>query len=196
MQPRAITYTKPTTLQEFEIPQILYAESSSGNMIAGINIFLPADFSRDNDVTSDDLALLETVLLAKAVTPTLTQDDWKFDLNGDTKVDTNDVLVLSQFTTIVHGDADLNGVTDFADLGTLLNLFDQPGNWSGGDFDGNALVDFSDLGILLNNYTYVSETSGGVQAVPEPGSMWLLAVGTVLAGCGCMRRRMAEARGA
>ena len=50
------------------------------------------------------------------------------------------------------GDANLDGVVNFADLGILLNNYGKAGVWDQGDFDYSGTVGFADLGDLLNNY--------------------------------------------
>ena len=52
----------------------------------------------------------------------------------------------------IYGDANLDGTTDFSDLGKLLAHYNQPGVWADGDFNYDGMVDFSDLGKLLANY--------------------------------------------
>jgi len=41
-----------------------------------------------------------------------------------------------------YGDANLDGVVDFADLTALAANYGKAGDWSKGDFDGSHTVDF------------------------------------------------------
>jgi hypothetical protein len=93
------------------------------------------------------------------------------------------------------GDANLDGMVDFADLGMLLTNYNHAGNWTTGDFNHDGQVDFADLGILLTNYnrSFTSNvlpaydgldadairalSLAGVTVVPEPGTFGLLAIG-------------------
>ena len=69
----------------------------------------------------------------------------------------------------IPGDADGNGVVDFADFLTVSGGFGAVGDWLAGDFDGNGQVEFADFLILSNNFGEVSAVS-----VPEPTYACLL----------------------
>ncbi len=73
----------------------------------------------------------------------------------------------------VAGDANRDGAVDVSDLGILATHYgDTSGKtWEEGDFTGDGAVDVSDLGILATNY------GATATAVPEPGSLLLLAGG-------------------
>jgi hypothetical protein len=76
------------------------------------------------------------------------------------------------------GDTDLDGTINVADLTALLNNYNKTGMaWENGDFNSDGIVNVADLTALLNNY---NKTYGGVvagAAVPEPGTLALLATG-------------------
>ncbi len=77
------------------------------------------------------------------------------DLNGDGKVDPQDVAELIQgegFLNSVPGDADLNGEVSIGDLIQLAQNYHQLGGWYDGDFDGDGMVDMGDLTILAERY--------------------------------------------
>ena len=94
-------------------------------------------------------------------------------------------------TPTLPGDANLDGKVDINDLTIVLAHYGQSGmNWTTGEFTGDGTVDINDLTIVLANYNQSAGASaGGIQAVPEPGSLVLLAAAVALAS----RARLAEA---
>jgi autotransporter-associated beta strand protein len=95
------------------------------------------------------------------------------------------------------GDTDLNGTVDNNDAGQLLKYFNKAGGWAQGDFNGNGVVDNSDLGALLANWGHhpfpvppmPPLVVGGVNAVPEPSSLIMLATLLALSGAWGIGRR-------
>jgi probable HAF family extracellular repeat protein len=78
------------------------------------------------------------------------------------------------------GDANLDGTVDVSDLSILLANYDKTGmGWAQGDFDGSNTVDVSDLSKVLANYDKTMGAGFGpsLKAVPEPGTLALLAAG-------------------
>ncbi len=89
----------------------------------------------------------------------------------------------------VGGDANLDGVTDGADFGTVLANFGKTGmSWSNGDFNYDGTVNGADLGVVLANF---GQHSSITAAVPEPGTLALLVAGAfgLLAYARRQRRR-------
>jgi hypothetical protein len=91
------------------------------------------------------------------------------------------------------GDADLNGIVDATDLGTLASNWQTTGaSWAMGDFNDDGVVDVADLGILATHWQTgdapgaFSEALGGlglpVPNAPEP------AVGVPMMGLLLLRR--------
>jgi hypothetical protein len=82
-------------------------------------------------------------------------------------------------TPALPGDANLDGRVDINDLTIVLAHYGQNGmSWATGDFNGDGKVDINDLTIVLANYGHASGASaGGIAAVPEPGTLALVAVG-------------------
>jgi hypothetical protein len=80
-----------------------------------------------------------------------------------------------------YGDANLDGITDFSDLGRLLQNYNKSGDWSKGDGNYDGIVDFADLGLLLNNYNKSVPVLNGIEAnlrtVPEPNNSTLAMFG-------------------
>jgi hypothetical protein len=111
------------------------------------------------------------------------------DATGDGKVDLADLGVLASnwgpavTSDTEIGDANADGEVSLADLGILAS------NWGRTDVFGPAFgdanfdggVDLADLGILAANW------GAGVTAVPEPGTLTMLAV----AATTMLRRRHA-----
>jgi autotransporter-associated beta strand protein len=89
----------------------------------------------------------------------------------------------------VYGDADLSGKVDFSDLGTVIANYGMTSGatWSQGDFNYDGTVDFSDLGTVIANYGMslpsglgaAPRANGAGSAVPEPGTLTMLAAGLV-----------------
>ncbi len=112
-------------------------------------------------------------------------------------VDANDLLVKYTY----FGDADLSGSvdtsTDFDLYITGLTSGGSQGGWLYGDFDYSGTVDSStdfDLyitGLTSQSGTLLTTGSGSnlVQAVPEPGTVGLLAAGFFGGGIALLRRR-------
>ena len=78
------------------------------------------------------------------------------------------------------GDANGDGKVDINDLTIVLNNYGKAGQvWSQGSMDGDptGTVDINDLTIVLDNYGQSLHSAGpGIAAVPEPGTLLLLAV--------------------
>ena len=132
MQTRTVSH--PTA---GNVTQILYAESSPLNLIAGAYAFEPGDFDRDGDLDSSDLTLFPGGLAIRGAT--ITDDgDYRFDLNGNAAVDWRDVKVLQQFALFADGDANMDGL-DLVDLDTIgANYYTssdpEAKTWIDGDF--------------------------------------------------------------
>jgi hypothetical protein len=84
------------------------------------------------------------------------------------------------------GDADYDGLVDGLDYIIWSNNYNLPGTWSDANFNDDILVDGLDYVIWSNNYGFGYPVSPG-GAVPEPGSLLLLAAGAVVLA----RRRLA-----
>ncbi|HEX6960636.1 MAG TPA: dockerin type I domain-containing protein [Lacipirellula sp.] len=113
MTPR--TYTHPTA---GAITQIIYAESSPLNLVAGANVFEVGDFNRDGAVSGPDLAMFGAALSTRG-TALAGEDNYKFDLNGNNAVDWKDVKVLQSFVEFPTGDVNFDSVLELIDLDVL-----------------------------------------------------------------------------
>ncbi len=152
------------------ITQIMYAEPSSLNLVAGLYAFEPGDFDRDGELLANDLALFGAALTVRgqAITDV---SQYKFDLNGNSVVDWKDVKILQQFAGLANGDVNFDGLLDFTDLDTLDANYHTTGasglaTWIDGDitsfvanypvtaFDANT-VNFADLSLLADTWLNV-----------------------------------------
>ncbi|MFM1904726.1 MAG: hypothetical protein RLZZ440_2626 [Planctomycetota bacterium] len=192
LQPRTVTYSGSEG--DFEVLQLLYAEPSSVNAVAGAYAFKPGDFNRDNAVDADDVALFVPQVTLRGVVKT-DAADLKFDLNANDVVDWKDVQVFQQFleygsptvpdpTLRIFADSDFNGVVDFADFRTMRDAMGQSGQtFLAGDFDGNDRVDFADAQLLDRGYGAVSALIGsGVTPTPFDQTEWDAFAATVQIG--------------
>jgi hypothetical protein len=114
----------------------------------------------------------------------------------------------------IPGDTTLDGQVAASDLNTVLKNLGQPItpglNWQSGDFAYADQVDASDLNAVLQHLggslpaavvgrggvgggvqfdAAVGVPQAGVAAVPEPGTLALLAAGLAVAGIAAVRRR-------
>ena len=92
--------------------------------------------------------------------------DLTCDLNGDMKVDIQDVRTIVVTILGTHfGDANLDGVVDATDIAIVNAHLGQQGGWAQGDFDGDGWVTECDLDIALaaqsGDYGSI-ETSGPI----------------------------------
>ena len=89
------------------------------------------------------------------------------------------------------GDANGDGFVDGTDLDIVLSNYNRTGaTWAQGDFNGDGVVNGQDLDAILSNYNqnngiygmFGPGGSGGssvTMAVPEPGTLSMLALGVV-----------------
>jgi T5SS/PEP-CTERM-associated repeat protein len=80
------------------------------------------------------------------------------------------------------GDFNLDGTVDLLDLGVWKNCLGSGTTWTAGDADYNGVVNLLDFDIWKANLnrSFVGDLasgSGTASAVPEPGSLAMLAVG-------------------
>ena len=78
------------------------------------------------------------------------------------------------------GDANLDGKVDINDLTVVLTSYNRTTGmtWSTGDFNSDGKVDINDLTIVLTHYNQsLGASAAGMSAVPEPGTLALLAAG-------------------
>ena len=90
-------------------------------------------------------------------------------------------------TTLVTGDATLDGMVNIADFARVASHFNAPGDWRAGDFNSNGIVELGDFAILAANFNHgVGRTSGGTSTVPEANTTMIVELIAVLSQ---LRRR-------
>jgi hypothetical protein len=96
--------------------------------------------------------------------------DLTCDLNGDMKVDIEDVRNIVVTILGTHfGDANLDGVVDATDIAIVNAHMNQQGGWAQGDFDGDGWVTQCDLDIALaaQSGQYSQIETGGPIGSPD-----------------------------
>jgi len=97
-----------------------------------------------------------------------------YDLDGDGDADNVDVAYLVH--TILgteFGDFNLDRKTNEIDLARVALFYNAAGGWFAGDASGDGFIDLTDLAILAGYYGF----DGTADAVPEPATLGLLAIG-------------------
>jgi hypothetical protein len=91
-----------------------------------------------------------------------------------------------QFFAVVAGDYNRNGTVDAADYAVWRSSFGSTSNLDA-DGNNNGVIDAADYVVWRNN---VSSTAAAAQAtaIPEPGTMLLCLLQSVLVGLGMLRR--------
>ena len=182
----------------FPITQLTYNESSSNvSAVAGVYVFKPGDFDRDNAFTAADGLLFGPKLTPMATTTLIPVEDSRYDLNGNNLSNFRDVKILQQFIGFLDGDTNFDLSVDFSDLVALAQHYNQSSGatWFTGDFDGDDDVDFADLVTLAQNYnatvsgpiigaapSFAADWALAQSVVPEPTALSLAAASLAFAG--------------
>lgn len=82
------------------------------------------------------------------------------------------------FTSLLPGDANLDGIVGFQDFLICSSNFGQRGRWHDGDFNFDQQVDFNDFLELSTNFGF----SAASVSVPEPTAFGLLSFVCTIVG--------------
>jgi len=176
------------TLAEVGIDTDAPGEGRYGTLGSDLVIALPGDYDVDGDSDDTDIDAISAAVIAGS-------PDIRYDEDNDGAIDVADRLLM--ITTLVEragggngtieGDADLNGAVTLADFSALSFNYGGAGGWADGDFDGNGQITLADFSILSFNYgsSVAPAPPAAPQAIPEPATLALLAVG----GLAVIRRR-------
>jgi len=185
IQPRTLSYTNGTAT--FNVTQLLYAESSPTNLVAGAYAFAVGDFDRNGVVDQTDIGLFKSKLTVKAG-PALATADLRYDLNANGICSFKDVKTLQQFYAFYDGDANIDKTVDTVDFNILAANFSGTAKiWTQGDFNGDETVDTIDFNLLASNFSLVAPGDSIGALVPEPCTV--LAAVAFGAGLNLRRRR-------
>ena len=172
-----IAFWQPVGVQGLGIVSLAIGSSPSVDLLG--------DFDGDGELTVNDIDLLSA---------NFRTDDPAFDLNGDGGVGLGDYsLWVDDLATVLRGDANLDGIVDFADFLALTGNFDnRNGGWAEGNFDGQGGVGFPDFLLLADNFGQTA--AGATASVPEPSAshtVWLVSVAAFVCLRGGARRNAA-----
>lgn len=106
------------------------------------------DLNLDGVADSADIDLIHAALREEI-------DDLHLDLDGNESVEAADVdFLLASILGTTRGDADLNGVVEFADFLLLAAAFpeNEQQGWESGDFNGDGRTTFADFLLLAANF--------------------------------------------
>jgi hypothetical protein len=139
------------------------------------------DFNHDDECNMVDIDSLTAIGNLVAGISAAEAADPIYDVNKDGQINSDDLHRWLQVageqngfsSSLIVGDANLDGTIDQADLNALGLHWLSPGEWSGGDFNGDGVVNASDLNFVgLNWLTEVPRVnSGNAARVPEPRSL-------------------------
>lgn len=139
------------------------------------------DFDGNGVVNTDDIDGLVNEIIAGS-------NNAAFDLTGDSVVNGSDLdKWLTDAATengfasaYLSGDANLDGTVDATDLNAVgLNWQQSVSGWTAGDFTADGVVDASDLNDVGLNWQQANAAAAEPAAVPEPGSISLLALASL-----------------
>jgi len=159
------------TLPTFRDLDLLLYDVTSGSLLIG---------SSDDDDNTENMYQQLTVghSYKLEVSPKAGQGDFLWDYGLAWQLAS---------TTLVPGDANLDGMVDGLDMNIVgANWQQSPRDWSQGNFNTDTIVDGLDMNILGSNWqlgvTPPPEPPGTTPTIPEPATLWLMILaGAVLA---------------
>ena len=125
-----------------------------------------ANLTGELEISDPDGTLGTLNMSGRTVQPT-----WSLTPNG---TDLNVSIVRG-----ISGDANLDGIVNFADFLIVSSNLNQPSEngWLDGDFSGAGVTSFSDFLALSDNFGRTGFRSAGAAAVPEPSAFVVLLIG-------------------
>ena len=157
----------------------LHHDDFAGRQFLYPFVRVPGDFNADKELTVEDIDLL---------TAEIQNDEPRFwfDTDGDEIVDGDDrTHWVHELKNTYFGDANLDGEFNTGDLTLVFKASqyedDIPMNstWSTGDWNGDGEFDTGDLVAAFKDGGFEKGPRAAVNAVPEPTSFVLLAIGWI-----------------
>jgi hypothetical protein len=103
---------------------------------------------------------------------------------GELSISTFDGISVSSTDILVKytwkGDANLDGKVNLTDENIVLNNLGSPGDWAHGDLNYDGSVGLSDFNFVSNTLGDGSSSPLAIVATPEPGSLIVLSLGTIV----------------
>lgn len=121
-------------------------------------------------------------------------NDASFDLDGDGDTDDNDrKFFVEELSNTYFGDANFDGEFSSADFVVMFTAGKyengQAAGWAEGDFNGDGVFTSGDFVIAFTGGGYEKgPRDGGIQVVPEPSSIVMLAIGLMTLAASRRRR--------
>ncbi|MEZ6193801.1 MAG: peptidylprolyl isomerase [Phycisphaerales bacterium] len=130
------------------------------------------DTDFDGDIDQDDADLLTTTLVGGS-------DEPQYDVDRNGLVQQADLDLLN---ALLMGDLDGDGFVGIADLNMVLGHWNQttPPGGTNGDPSNDGFVGIEDLNAVLGAWNVGTPLPPASSAVPEPTSLALLGMGTLL----------------
>jgi hypothetical protein len=182
----------------------LITNTAAGSSVAGVYSGLQGEVQRAYDFNAWDQPGLTTSMpdAAAGLTTIGVATGAQMRGLGPTDTDTFAGQTITGDSTIAMytyaGDANLDGVIDGGDYGTIDNFVQVPGadGYANGDFNYDGVIDGGDYGVIDNNIqaqgaafsTGGSVGLAGLTAVPEPAAASLVLIAGA-AAAGLRRRR-------
>ena len=146
----------------------------------GTDVVVPGDVNNDGQFNVADIDELH-----RGIREGLTGE--RYDVNGDGSINSGDRDYLVNVIAKTYvGDSDLNGVFDSGDFvavfqaGEYEDGIDGNSTWATGDWNGDTEFNTGDFVDAFQAGGYEAGPRAAVAAVPEPGSLVLLGIGTLL----------------
>ncbi|MEZ6121049.1 MAG: LamG-like jellyroll fold domain-containing protein [Pirellulaceae bacterium] len=179
-------------IDDLRIYDNVLTEGEIANLLVPGGGGVTGDFDGDGQVTANDIDLLTTEVNAMTNNST-------FDLTNDAAVTDEDrIFMVEQVLRTYLGDTNLDGEFSSSDFVTVFTAGEYEdgiaanSTWSTGDWNGDGEFDTSDFVAAFTAGGYEIGPRVATQAVPEPGTGWMIGCAILLIGK--LRRRVAAVR--